>query len=122
MFQGGLRHERSYRPVRSPQAAWHGGLRPGPAEAMPDGINQTAKGSVTRMSDNDPRKKENELDPNAQLEKCHFRSPAVLASCGIFDGRMTVERIFETSAVIFNFDTLKADRRYRLPPELGCLG
>jgi len=33
------------------------------------GINQTAKRSVTRMSDNDPENKENELDPNTQLEK-----------------------------------------------------
>lgn len=35
--------------------------------------NQTAKRSVTRMSDNDPEeKKENELDPNTQLEKRTF--------------------------------------------------
>jgi len=34
------------------------------------GINQTAKRSVTRMSDKDPKtKKENELDLNTQLEK-----------------------------------------------------
>ncbi|MCY0148539.1 hypothetical protein OEG84_12645 [Hoeflea sp. G2-23] len=39
--------------------------------ALPSGINQTAKRNVTRMSDYDPkeRKKENELDPNTQLEK-----------------------------------------------------
>ncbi|WIY24355.1 hypothetical protein [Parasedimentitalea psychrophila] len=39
-------------------------------------INQTAKRSVTRMSDNDPENKENELDPNTQLE-----NPTFAASC-----------------------------------------
>jgi hypothetical protein len=37
------------------------------------GISQTAERSVTRMSDKDPKtKKENELDPNTQLEKLPF--------------------------------------------------
>ena len=37
------------------------------------GINKTAKRSVTRMSDKTPNpKKENELDPNAKLEKQAF--------------------------------------------------
>jgi hypothetical protein len=42
-----------------------------PTHACSDaiGITQTAKRSVTRMSDNGHKKKKNELDPNAQLEK-----------------------------------------------------
>jgi hypothetical protein len=38
-----------------------------------DGTNQTAKRSVTRMSDHDPKeRRKNELDPKTQLEKPPF--------------------------------------------------
>jgi hypothetical protein len=48
-----------------------------------DGINQTAKRSVTRMSDHDPKeRRKNELDPNTQLEKPTFVDGAANGSKG----------------------------------------